>query len=147
MQDHFPKRISELRKQKGLSMRALGKTCGVAHTTISAYECGVMPRLDTAIRLSSALGVSLDYLFGRSQKRGVPANGNQELFSERLRDLRTGRGLSQVVLSELCGLGSNQGYRWEHCGNVPNIEDVARLADFFSVSLDYLCGCSDKKGG
>lgn len=141
MQEIFPKRIAELRKQKGLSMRALGRACGVAHTTISAYECGVIPHLDTAIRLSSALNVSLDYLVGRKQEQGVSPDGNMELFAARLKYLREKHGLSQVVLSELCGLGSARGYQWEHCGMVPvSIERVARLADFFNVSLDYLCG-------
>lgn len=144
MQESFAERVSELRKQKGLSMRALGRACGVAHTAISSHECGVLPRLDTAINLSSALDVSMDYLFGRSQDQGAPCNGSPEMFSERLRALREREGLSQVVLSELCGFGSALVYQWEHCGRVPNVEAVAQLAGFFNVSMDYLCGCPNE---
>lgn len=147
MQESFSKRVAELRKQKGLSMRALGRACGVVHNVISAHECGVLPRLDTAINLSSALGVSMDYLFGRRQDHGAPCNGSPEMFSEMLRALRGKQGLSQVVLSELCGFESARVYQWEHCGVLPGIEAVAQLADFFNVSMDYLCGHSEDQQG
>lgn len=67
-----------------------------------------------------------------------------EMFPKRLKELREKHSLSQAVLSELCGFGSARVYHWEHSGRAPNIEDAARLADFFNVSLDYLCGGSEQ---
>lgn len=83
---------------------------------------------------------------GGAGDQGTPPNGELELFPRRLRDLRKKRGLTQGVLSELCGLESARVYRWEHCGVIPNIEAAAQLADFFGVSMDYLCGLEGQHG-
>ncbi len=54
-----------IRKQKGLSMKALGDIIGVAESTISLYETGKrQPDNDTLIKLANTLNVSTDYLLG-----------------------------------------------------------------------------------
>lgn len=63
-------------------------------------------------------------------------------FPRRLRELRERRRISRRVLSELCGLSHCMVSRYERGKRVPNIIDAKVLADFFGVSLDYLCGDS-----
>ena len=65
-------------------------------------------------------------------------------FPQRLRRLRERKRVSRRVLSELCGLSKNMVMRYERGERVPSLEDAAALADFFSVSLDYLSGRSEK---
>lgn len=60
-------------------------------------------------------------------------------FPERLRKLRERRRISRRVLSELCGLSKNMIARYERAERQPGIEEAAVLAEFFDVSLDYLC--------
>lgn len=61
-------------------------------------------------------------------------------FASRLRQLRERRRISRRVLSELCGLNCSTVSRYERGERVPNIADAKALADFFDVSLDFLCG-------
>lgn len=61
-------------------------------------------------------------------------------FPERLQKLRERRGMNRKALSEVCGLSKNVVARYERGERTPDIEDAAKLADFFGVSLDYLCG-------
>ena len=62
------------------------------------------------------------------------------VFAQRLAHLRRRRGISQVILSELCGLSKNVIHRYE-CGEVgPSARSLIALADYFDVSTDYLLG-------
>ena len=63
-----------------------------------------------------------------------------EQFSARLRELREQKRMSRRVLAELCGLSKNMVSRYERGERVPNIDEAARVADFFGVTIDYLCG-------
>lgn len=58
-------RIRELRKAKGLTMRALGAKFGLAESTVSLYERGLHePDLETLRNLSAFFSVTVDYLLG-----------------------------------------------------------------------------------
>lgn len=67
-----------------------------------------------------------------------------EDFPKRLQGLRERKRISRRVLSELCGLSKNMIARYERGERSPSIKEAAALADFFGVSLDYLCGHSEK---
>lgn len=57
--------------------------------------------------------------------------------SDRLRRLRRSRRISQVMLSELCGLGSKSVGFYEQGGR-PGADALIALADYFDTSIDYL---------
>lgn len=63
-----------------------------------------------------------------------------ELFPYRLRELRERKRMSRRTLGELCGLSKNTIARYERGERMPTIEAAALIADFFNVSLGYLCG-------
>ena len=58
----------------------------------------------------------------------------------RLRYLRERRGISRSTMSELCGLSKSMISKYERGERQPTIEPLIELADFFEVSIDYLCG-------
>ena len=66
--DNIGKRLKRLRELRGLTIRALAIQAGVPQSTISQVEAGHRPgaglRLDTAKRISWALGVGLEALAG-----------------------------------------------------------------------------------
>jgi len=66
--DNISKRLKRLRELRGLTIRALAIQAGVPQSTISQVEAGHRPgaglRLETAKRLSWALGVGLEALAG-----------------------------------------------------------------------------------
>ena len=61
-------------------------------------------------------------------------------FSARLRYLRERRGISRATMSELCGLSKSMISKYERGERQPTLEPLIELADFFDVSMDYLCG-------
>ena len=64
-------------------------------------------------------------------------------FSERLKELRQEKGLSQDELAKEVGLTHTAIGLWELDKRVPNLNAVIALAKFFNVSLDYIAGLED----
>ena len=59
--------LSELREDRGLTQKELGKMLNVTGGAISSYEKGVhFPDFDRLIQLASIFNVSTDYLLGYS---------------------------------------------------------------------------------
>jgi len=58
-------KITELRKEKGLSREGLGKIVGTSGPVIGRYERNeITPSVEIAKKIADALDVSLDYLTG-----------------------------------------------------------------------------------
>ena len=66
-----------------------------------------------------------------------------KIFGERLRELRTDKGLSADALGKIIDISDAAIINWEN--NVHDIkgEYLVRLAQFFGVSSDYLLGLED----
>lgn len=64
-------------------------------------------------------------------------------FSTRLRELRKSKNVNQTALGNDVGVTLKQIQRYEHGLNEPTLSVLIALADYFDVSLDYLCGRSD----
>ena len=58
-----PKRLQQLRKQKGVSQEELANEIGVSRQAVSKWESGqCLPELDNIVVLSDFFGVSTDYI-------------------------------------------------------------------------------------
>lgn len=71
----FSIRLSEARHMSGLSMDQLSEKTSrkVTKQSISKYEKGqMMPKMDTLAVLSSALGISIDYFYGKNLSIDIP---------------------------------------------------------------------------
>ncbi|KLU61469.1 HTH-type transcriptional regulator Xre [Peptococcaceae bacterium CEB3] len=69
---------------------------------------------------------------------------NKEILSNRLRELRQQNKISMQQLANSIGLKSKAAVsQFENGANLPSIDTLFALADFFHVSLDYLVGRSD----
>ncbi len=64
-------------------------------------------------------------------------------FSERLIQLRKGKGLSQIALSKELGVSSRVYQTYEYGKSEPGMSNLVSIANFFDVSLDYLTGRTD----
>lgn len=65
--DYFSVRVSQLRKDKKLSMAALGDILGVSDEAIRLMEKGKRsPSFEVLCSIADYFNVSLDYLVGRS---------------------------------------------------------------------------------
>ncbi|WP_195283547.1 helix-turn-helix domain-containing protein [Harryflintia acetispora] len=68
---------------------------------------------------------------------------SQNILADRLKELRTEKGLSQRALAEEIPVAKQTVSGYEKQGNVPDIEILMRIADYFGVSVDYLIGAVD----
>lgn len=62
---------------------------------------------------------------------------------ERLRELRKEKGETQVQVAAAVGIVEQHYQKFEGGVNLPNLENVWKLADHFGVSIDYLVGRTD----
>lgn len=64
-------------------------------------------------------------------------------FSERLKELRISRHLTQKQVYEAVNMSAIGYQRYEYGDREPAYQNLIALADFFDVSLDYLVGRTD----
>ena len=64
------------------------------------------------------------------------------MFSEKIRQLRKARHLTQVEVAKEVGL-SARGYQDLELGAKPGFDNLLHIADFFDVSVDWLMDRTD----
>ena len=61
-------------------------------------------------------------------------------FSERIKELRESRNLTEEALGTVIGVKRYSIYSYEKGRAYPEMKGLIALADFFDVSMDYLAG-------
>lgn len=64
----------------------------------------------------------------------------KESFGEKLRVLRTDKGLSQIALAKELNVSKSVISLWELDGSDPTLSNLIKISDFFGVSIDFLAG-------
>ena len=78
--------------------------------------------------------------------RGIPYNRDMERFGERLRDLRRGMDLTQKKLADILQTNNSSVCDWECGRSQPDLITLAKIANYFEVTTDYLLGLEDEFG-
>lgn len=65
------------------------------------------------------------------------------IFSQRLKELRLKKGLTQTELGEKVGVKQNTFTNWENGKREPNFETLLKLASILNTTTSYLLGESD----
>lgn len=68
---------------------------------------------------------------------------SKEIFSDRLKSLRTQKQLKQSELAEIIGVRNTAVSMMESGERGPSVEVLCALSDYFGVSVDYLVGHSN----
>ena len=64
-------------------------------------------------------------------------------FCDRLRDLRSWHGLSQMQLAKATGLSQSAIAKWELDKTEPTASALITLSQYFGESVDYILGLED----
>ncbi len=67
------------------------------------------------------------------------------MLSERIREIRLAKKISQVELARHLGVTKQSVSNWENDNIQPSIDMLAKIAAVLSVSSDYLLGIGDKR--
>ena len=93
------RRLAECRRERGLQQKALAERSNVAPSAISRFENGAArPSLESICRLAHALGVSVDFLVGRTDVQLAHRKIGME-FARRARE--SGKAAVVDLLREL----------------------------------------------
>ncbi|WP_195283546.1 helix-turn-helix domain-containing protein [Harryflintia acetispora] len=68
----------------------------------------------------------------------------QNTLATRLKELRAKSGTSQQALADAVHVVKQTVSGYENLGNIPDIDIMIRIANYFEVSVDYLIGAVDE---
>ncbi len=63
-----------------------------------------------------------------------------ETFGQRLKRLRIEKGIGQIELAKMIGVGKSIISQWELDRCEPTLSKLVSLSRFFEVTIDYLAG-------
>lgn len=67
-----------------------------------------------------------------------------DVMRNRLKELRRGRGYTQISLQMQTGIEQALLSKFENGERIPPTETLVRLAEFYNVSIDYILCRTDK---
>lgn len=143
------RRLSFLRKNKGLSQAELSKETGVSWPCIDAYELGAFrdkafDRKNLAA-LAKYFGVEKSYILGEDESKDISPITEQLVsrFARTLKAMREKRGLTREKLAKELGLNEGIIEAYETDYFIPSIGVVATLERYFGVTAAALLGLKD----
>ena len=150
------KTLISLRNQAHLSQEDLASLLHINRMTYHYYETGRhQPPLETMYILADYYHVSMDSLYGRREMFSCPALNTQifpaseppvcqdkpaETAVRRFRFLRLSRDLRQEDIAAELGISRSAYSYYESGKRQPPASRLIRIADYYRVSIDWLCG-------
>lgn len=67
------------------------------------------------------------------------------MLGENLKRLRNERGINQGIIAKMLNITRQAYSNWERNENLPDINSLSLIADFFNVSTDFLLGRETEK--
>lgn len=82
----FKDRLKEIRTQRGITQRELGRAIGVSHASVAMYETGKRtPEVETLEAICDFFNVSMDYMRGKENLSLRLLNGTEMIIIDRYR--------------------------------------------------------------
>lgn len=141
-------KFSELRLDRNLKQKDIAKILNISENRYSKYERRINDlTLEMSNKVANFYNVSLDYLFGISNKNFKVNNKdiNLKLLQKRLLELRKENKLSQNELGQKVGFPQTTYSGYENGTSIPTSFKTYYLAIYYNVSLDYLVGRTNIK--
>lgn len=148
--------LFQLRNTYQLSKTEISNMLHISRMTYYYYEIGWhRPPLEILYALAEYYQIPLDYLFGHcgagyqptlpeKKKLVRPTVQPQDklliILGKRLQALRVSKNLPQTAIAELLGISRPAYSYYENGRRQPPAESLILLADYFHVSIDWLCG-------
>ncbi len=131
-----------------LTQSQVGKALGIADRQYRFYESGAHePGMSKLVALADYFGVSLDYLCCRTECHTEDVEKRDDhvypQFPNRLKQLRIGKGIDIWEFANLLEIPARNYAGYEMGETMPDLPMIARFADYFDVSIDYMIGRTD----
>lgn len=127
------------RIRSGITQTKLAEVAQVSKATISLWEHDkYFPRIDSALLVCDALGITLQEYFAGSDV--VIENKNDSKIGKRIRFLRNRFGITQEDFAKRCELDVRKIRSIENGLKVPSINELIVIADVLETSVDFIVG-------
>ena len=138
--ESFAEILKDLILEKGLSLRKLASESNVSATQYSKYLHGTLPSVSVAIKIAEFFCVSLDYLFGITDKISTVNFKSYDVlfFVERYEQALKQSNMSHWQFAKKFGLSESSLRRWKHKKDIPSLQSLVIISSNLSVSMDYL---------
>lgn len=136
---NFQERLTELLQDNNLTKQQFAKNINKRLSTINEYFLNdYYPQVELAITIAKYFKISLDYLFGLSDKKENTNNNNKPFFENFDTLLKNNK---KSILNTMLDMNFKEAnyYRWKS-GLIPKTNNLLTIAKYFDVSLDYLIG-------
>ena len=143
-------RIKDIARTREITMKSILESCDLGSNTFSHMLHGKVIASDSLARIADSLNCSVDYLLGRtdtpillfenrknSQETGYSSSEVAAQIKEKLKEKKI---TAKKMLSDL-GLSSATLGHYEK--SMPKADNLALIADYLGVSVDYLLGRTD----
>lgn len=142
-------KIRELRENSELTQRDIAKILNVSKSTYNRWETGeVFIPLHHLNQLCIYYNISMDYIIGLSYEKTTNSYHttlDKNIIGKRLLDFRRKNKLSQNDLAKLLNTSHSTISAYEHGKTLLLTVFAYQIAAKFNISLDWLCGRSEKK--
>lgn len=134
--------LKELMAEHNLNQVALAAKLGSGRTKFSdILNAKNAPNYNTFVKLIEYFNCSADFLLGLKE---YPCEDVQykpvQAFSERLRDMFSNSGTSQYAFVKQTKTSWSVLYNWLTGKTLPSVDNLVKVANYFSCSVDYLLG-------
>ena len=68
----------------------------------------------------------------------------RKILAERLRKCRAEKGATQMQVAVFCDITENAYQKYENMIRLPRVDILARIADYYGTTTDYLLGRTDE---
>lgn len=142
----FKKRLAELIEEKGCSKREFAQQVGVSKDVIiRGTMYGIVPSLQSLIKIADSLNMPLDYLLGRNEDAHFYKSETGATFHTRIVELANEKGVKYSEIAHKMPFPNSYFYDWQREKTLPSLEYLRAIAEYFKVSIDYLLGRTDEK--
>lgn len=138
---HISVAIKRYLDEHGMKSYRLAEASGCNKTAVNnwLYQRQT-PSTRALMRLADYMNVSLDYMLGLTDRKGLIRSGTTEKFTRRITSLRLPENISSYRIAKECGMGTSAVSKWNDMKRLPRLEVLVRLSEIFDCSVDYLVG-------
>lgn len=137
--------IKETAIARNVPVGKMLEECGISKNALSSMNQGYYPRIEYLVKIADYLNVSVDFLLGRNKSTPddevQSACDSQEVggFYDRFISLCQRNGKKPNPVAAEIGFSSAMVTKYKN-GAMPSGDILARIADYFDVSVDFLLG-------
>ena len=95
----FSKRLKQSRQDLKMTQKELADKTGIKRTTIASYEVGnISPSFENVKTLAEALGVTTDYLSGKSEYKTLVEKFDSKFDTEKIKsDIKLAQEIEAII--------------------------------------------------